>query len=77
LKVSANHLEKLGVVDEVIAEPHGGAHNDPKQAAGALKYALQKHLNDLRALDTDKLLDTRYERYRHLGVYEEAGAVRS
>lgn len=77
LKVSADHLERLGVVDEVIPEPLGGAHNDPTQAANALKYVLQKHLNDLRALDEDKLRETRYERYRHLGVYEEAGAVRS
>ena len=77
LKVSADHLEKLGVVDEVIPEPSGGAHNDPAQAAAALKYSLHKHLNDLRALDTEKLLDTRYERYRHLGVYEEAGVVKS
>jgi acetyl-CoA carboxylase carboxyl transferase subunit alpha len=77
LKVSADHLEKLGVVDEVIPEPLGGAHNDPTQAASALKYVLQKHLNDLRALDTDKLLETRYERFRHMGVYEEAGAVRT
>jgi acetyl-CoA carboxylase carboxyl transferase subunit alpha len=77
LKLSADHLEKLGVVDEVIAEPSGGAHNDPAQAAAALKYALHKHLNDLRALDETKLLDTRYERYRHLGVYEEAGVARS
>ncbi len=77
LKLSANHLEKLGIVDEVIAEPSGGAHNDPAQAAAALKYALQKHLNDLRALDTEHLLETRYERFRHLGVYEEAGVVRS
>lgn len=77
LKVSADHLERLGVVDEVIPEPSGGAHNDLAQAASALKYVLQKHLNDLRGLAPDKLLDTRYERYRHLGVYEEAGAVRS
>src|SRR3954469_17381748 len=77
LKVSADNLERLGVVDEVIAEPLGGAHHDLAQAASALKYVLQKHLNDLRGLDTDKLLDARYERYRHLGVYEEAGAVRS
>lgn len=77
LKVSADHLEKLGVVDEVIPEPLGGAHNDPTQAAHALKYVLQKHLNDLRGLETDKLLEQRYERYRHLGVYEEAGTVRS
>jgi acetyl-CoA carboxylase carboxyl transferase subunit alpha len=77
LKLSADHLEKLGVADELIPEPLGGAHNDPAQAANALKYVLQKHLNDLRALNTEKLLDARYERYRHLGVYEEAGVVRS
>lgn len=77
LKVSADHLEKLGVVDEVIPEPLGGAHNDPTQAAHALKYVVQKHLNDLRSLDPEKLLEQRYDRYRHLGVYEEAGAVRS
>lgn len=77
LKLSATTLEKLGVVDEVIAEPMGGAHNDPAQAISALKYALQKHMNDLRGLDIDKLLDTRYERYRRLGVYEEAGVVHS
>lgn len=77
LKVSADHLERLGIVDEIVPEPPGGAHNDPSQAAGALQYALQKHLNDLRALSPDALLENRYERYRHLGVFEEAGAVRS
>ncbi len=77
LKVTADHLESLGVVDEIVAEPLGGAHNDPAQAAGALKYALQKHLNDLRALTLDQIVESRYERFRHLGVYEEAGAVKS
>src|SRR3954467_3925349 len=73
LKVSADQLEKLGVVDGISPEPSGGAHNDPTQAASALKYVLQKHLNDLRGLDTDRLTEARYERYRHLGVFEEAG----
>jgi acetyl-CoA carboxylase carboxyl transferase subunit alpha len=77
LKLSAGDLERLGVVDEVIEEPLGGAHNDPAQATQALKYALQKHLNDLRGLPADKLVALRYERYRHLGVYEEAGVVKS
>ncbi len=77
LKVSADHLERLGVVDEVIPEPLGGAHNDPAQAAGALKYALQKHLNDIRGLNREKLVELRYERFRHLGVFEEAGTARS
>ncbi|MBI4622263.1 MAG: acetyl-CoA carboxylase carboxyltransferase subunit alpha [Verrucomicrobia bacterium] len=77
LNVSADHLEKLGVANEVVPEPTGGAHNDPAQAASALSYTLAKHLNDLRALSLDQLIEARYERYRHLGVYEEAGAVRS
>lgn len=77
LRLSAGHLEKLGVVDEVIQEPTGGAHNDPGQAAEALKYAIHKHLNDLRALDRDALVQARYERYRHMGVFEEAGMVRT
>jgi acetyl-CoA carboxylase carboxyl transferase subunit alpha len=77
LKLSADHLERLGVVDEVVPEPSGGAHNDAAQAAGALKYALLKHLNDLRAMETDRLLAARHERFRHLGVFEEAGVVRS
>jgi len=77
LKVSADHLEQLGVVNEIIPEPTGGAHNDPAQAASALKYVIQKHLNDLRALSLEQLIETRYERYRHLGVFEEAGATRS
>ncbi|MFM8335475.1 MAG: acetyl-CoA carboxylase carboxyltransferase subunit alpha [Opitutaceae bacterium] len=77
LKLSADNLERLGVVDEVVPEPSGGAHNDPAQAAGALRYAVLKHLNDLRALDTERLLATRHERFRHLGVFEEAGVVRS
>jgi acetyl-CoA carboxylase carboxyl transferase subunit alpha len=67
----------MSIVDEVITEPLGGAHNDPAKAAAALKYAQHTHLTDLRALDTEKLLDTRYERYRHLGSYVEAGTVRS
>ncbi|HZZ19334.1 MAG TPA: acetyl-CoA carboxylase carboxyltransferase subunit alpha [Opitutaceae bacterium] len=77
LKVVAADLEKLGAINEVIPEPFGGAHNDPAQAAAALKYAIQKHLNDLRALDTETLLDTRYERYRHIGSYNEAGEIKS
>ena len=65
------------MVDEVIPEPLGGAHNDPDQAAQALKYALQKHLNDLIGLSPAQLRETRYERYRHIGVYEEAGVTKS
>ncbi len=72
LRLNAASLAELGVVDEVIPEPLGGAHNDPEQAAAALKYAVQKHLNDLLPLPVDRLLDLRYERYRALGQFREA-----
>ena len=75
LKINADQLEKLGVVDEVIPEPFGGAHNNMEQAAATLRYSLQKHLNDLRGLKADDLLDTRYERYRRIGIYQEDGVV--
>jgi acetyl-CoA carboxylase carboxyl transferase subunit alpha len=77
LKVDADDLEKLGAVDQVIAEPLGGAHNDPAQAAASLKEALHKHLGALRALDPETLLEARYQRYRHIGTYEESGVIKS
>jgi acetyl-CoA carboxylase carboxyl transferase subunit alpha len=77
LKLDAISLDKFGIVDEVIAEPFGGAHHDPAKAANALGYALRKHLNDLKGLSPEKIVETRYERFRHLGVYEEAGAIKS
>ncbi len=76
LKINADHLEKLGVVDDVISEPDGGAHNNPQAAAKSLKKILAKHLAALRPLPVEKLLDARYERYRHLGLYEEAGEMK-
>jgi acetyl-CoA carboxylase carboxyl transferase subunit alpha len=76
LKLNADTLKQLGVVDEVIPEPFGGAHNDPKQAADALGTSLQKHLSELRALDPETLLQTRYDRFRALGVFEESSPAR-
>lgn len=76
LKLNAATLEDLGVVEEVIPEPMGGAHYDSKAAAEALGRSLQKHLKDLLKLTTDKLLDARYERYRKLGVFEEPATAR-
>lgn len=75
LKLNADHLSRLGVVDEVIPEPFGGAHSDYAAATSSLRKSLTKHLAELRALSREKLLDTRYERYRHLGMYEEDGVA--
>jgi acetyl-CoA carboxylase carboxyl transferase subunit alpha len=72
LKLNASSLLDLGVVDDVIPEPLGGAHYNPAQAAAALKKALIKHLGEITGLSTEKLVDQRYERYRALGEYREA-----
>ena len=72
LKLNAANLKEFGVVDEVIPEPLGGAHNDPAAAANALKAALLHHLGELTHKSIEHLLDERYERYRVLGEYREA-----
>ncbi len=77
LKANAQSLAALKIVEEVIPEPLGGAHNDPAQAAQAVGAALRRHLEELRTLPIDTLVDQRYQRYRHLGVFEEAGVARS
>jgi len=77
LKLNADQLKKLGVVEDVVPEPYGGAHNDPTAAANALRIALTKHLDELTSLTSEKLLEQRYERYRHLGMYEEGGVAKT
>jgi len=77
MKVSAEHLHRFGVVEEIIPEPAGGAHNDPAEAAAALKSALHRHLEELCSLPVEELLEKRYQRYRRLGVYEEEAAAKS
>lgn len=72
LKINASNLMELGVVDEVIPEPFGGAHQDPSQAAASLKAALQRHLVELVGLPEEKLVAQRYDRYRALGKFREA-----
>ncbi len=71
LKFTSKFLPKLGVVDDVIEEPLGGAHRDPHQMANRLKMYLLKTLRDLSRVKTDKLLNNRYEKFRRMGVFLE------
>jgi acetyl-CoA carboxylase carboxyl transferase subunit alpha len=68
---TAERLKKLGLVDEVIKEPHGAAHRDPNAMAEALKVTMVKHLNELRSLPVTQLLDARQARLRSFGVFGE------
>ena len=74
MKLTARDLEKFDIVDQVITEPKGGAHNDPEAAMGNLKTALLEHLAQLEGLDEAALIRDRAARFRKLGVFEEIGA---
>ncbi|GLQ31163.1 acetyl-CoA carboxylase carboxyltransferase subunit alpha [Litoribrevibacter albus] len=65
--VTADRLLSLGLVDQVLDEPLGGAHRDPQQMAGHLKQVLVKQLEKLEQLPMDQLLDRRYERLMSYG----------
>jgi acetyl-CoA carboxylase carboxyl transferase subunit alpha len=71
LKLSAQDLSALGIIDGVVPEPIGGAHHDHETAAAALKAAVLQAITELENLPTQKLLDQRYEKFRALGKYTE------
>ena len=70
LRITAADCRRLGVADEVIEEPAGGAHRDPEAVASALGDALERHLNDLRSMTAAQVRDDRYQRFRALGAFE-------
>jgi len=67
--ITAERLGKLGLVDEIVKEPLGGAHRDPQAMADCLKAALLRHLREVEQLPEDQLLERRYLRLRGQGVY--------
>jgi len=71
LKITAKDLLELGLVDEIIPEPLGGAHNDPAEAAVNLKTHLLKHLSELAAMPVAGRLKKRYEKFRAHGHFIE------
>jgi acetyl-CoA carboxylase carboxyl transferase subunit alpha len=77
LKLTAQDLMGLGVVDEIVPEPEGGAHRDPDLAAANLGTALRQNLERLSALPIEELLRNRYEKFRKLGKFTEEIAAES
>lgn len=71
LRIGASDLMELGVVDEIVPEPVGGAHRDPEASAEALKTVLRANLMQLSQLSLDKLVEARYAKYRDMGVVSE------
>ncbi len=72
LKLSAQDLQQLGIIDGIIPEPLGGAHADHAAAAEALKKGVLDSLAQISTLPTDALLDQRYKKFRAYGQFTEA-----
>ena len=72
LKLTSMDIDALGVIiDDVIPEPDGGAHNDHVAAAATLKEYLKKHLAELNKLSPEELVEQRYQKFRAMSVIEE------
>ncbi len=71
LKLTAQDLLKLGVIDEVVKEPIGGAHRNHQLAANILKRAVRRNLRELLNKSIDQLLEERFEKYRNIGVFSQ------
>jgi acetyl-CoA carboxylase carboxyl transferase subunit alpha len=70
--MTADRLARLGLVDEIVKEPLGGAHRDPQAMADDLKAAILRHLREVERLPEEQLLEQRYARLRGQGVYRSA-----
>jgi len=68
MKVSANELKKLKIIDEIIEEPLGGAHRDYDQISSSIKDSLIKNLSALNSMSMEQLLDRRYKRLVEIGI---------
>jgi acetyl-CoA carboxylase carboxyl transferase subunit alpha len=72
LKLTADDLVRLGLVDEIVAEPLGGAHFDPEAAGEALRDALVRHVKDVSRVKGDRLVKKRHDKFAAMGAYSEA-----
>lgn len=75
LRLTSADLLRLGLVDEIIPEPLGGAHRDPAQSAASLKAVLTRNLAELRELTPEQLRAGRYAKFRAMGVFTETLAA--
>jgi acetyl-CoA carboxylase carboxyl transferase subunit alpha len=74
LKLTAEDLFERGIADEIIPEPLGGAHRNPAESAEILTRVIQRQLSELLEIPLDRLLEDRYQKYRHTGVFLQEDA---
>jgi acetyl-CoA carboxylase carboxyl transferase subunit alpha len=73
LKLTASDLYRLRVIDEIVKEPLGGAHRDPRGMTETLKEVMERHLRELEKMNTEDLLALRYEKFRRMGTFIDEG----
>lgn len=71
MKITAHDIKQLGIIDDVISEPLGGAHKDIEQQALAIKSAFVEQLDSLESLSRDEIANNRFEKFRNIGSYIE------
>ena len=71
LKITANSLLDLGIIDEIIPEPPGAAHSNPTAAVATTKTFIMKYLKKLARISSRKLVDRRFDRYARIGRFEK------
>ena len=69
MRITANDLQELGVIDDIIAEPEGGAHRDHEAAAHLLDASLQKHYAELKKVPPAELVASRYNKFRTMAQF--------
>lgn len=77
LKITAPDLKELGVIDDILPEPLGGAHHDPDGCAATVKAALRGALDGLKGITGDALLAQRYEKFRRMGRFSSTDRPRT
>lgn len=71
LKIDANNLLQMGIIDDIIEEPEGGAHQDYEKSAEAVKNKLRMALEELMQYSVEHLVETRYAKFRKMGIFKE------
>lgn len=74
LKMTSWDLKNLGILDQILVEPVGGAHSDPLKTAEILKEGLLQNLDELGQLTSQQRRELRYQKFRRIGVFAEASA---
>jgi acetyl-CoA carboxylase carboxyl transferase subunit alpha len=69
LKITAQDLKELGIIDRIVPEPKGGAHRDPALQSALLKQALTETLDELLDMSPEELVEDRYRKYSQIGVF--------